>query len=125
MDAMADEPPAKKRKLTHIPFEDISNDEVPEWVKAQAQIETLTEDTAIAESAEARFARVNKEMLRAVTRKDLEQELEGVIQDPDTRRWVARALVNFITGEALTAQAPLLQYCICSSSGLEPLLFYL
>ena len=123
MDAMADEPPAKKRKLTHIPFADIGNDEVPEWVKAQ--IETLTEDTAIAESAKARFARVNKEMLRAVTRKDLEQELEGVIQDPDTRRWVARALVNFITGEALKAQAPRLQYCMCSSSGLEPLLFYL
>ena len=122
MDAMADEPPAKKRKLTHIPFADIRNDEVPEWVKAQ--IGRLIEDTAIAESETMPFATVTKEMLRAVTRQDLEQELEEVIQHPAARRWVARGLVNLIKGEALEAQAPRLQYCIFSSLGLEPLLLH-
>ena len=103
---MAGEQPVKKRKLVNTKLAEVNNDEVAEWVQASIESLSITTDTDVVKK---RFGKSTAAVLRLWKLEDWICELEGIIQDTDLRRQVARALCNLIENEASKAPALRLQ----------------
>ena len=90
---MAGEQPVEKRKLVNTKLAEVNNDEVAEWVQASIESLSVTTDTDVVKK---RFGKSTAAVLRLWKLEDWICELEGIIQDTDLCRQVARALCNLI-----------------------------